>query len=143
MGVVPDGGSCGIGGPVKARGSWFFPWLDEEKQQHGREREYECAANQRRGSSVDGIGNGISKNVKSPTKEGRAEKPGKAPECVHEPAAHHERLGRTHTRSVMNGPGAHSSILGSIPVRERWLRESQEIKVATDGRGIALLHNAP
>ena len=39
-------------------------------------------------------------------------------------------------------PGAHRSILGRIPVNEGRLREFQEIKIAKDGRGIILLHNA-
>src|ERR1700737_4377083 len=47
-----------------------------------------------------------------------------------------------HTRSVMENPAAHGSILGRIPVSVHRLRESQEIKVAKDGRGITLFHNA-
>src|SRR5258708_35343296 len=47
-----------------------------------------------------------------------------------------------HTRSVMEYPAAHGSILGRIPVSEHRLRESQEIKVAKNGRGISFLHNA-
>src|SRR6267143_2676801 len=42
----------------------------------------------------------------------------------------------------MDGPCTHGSIFGRIPVGECRLGESQEIKVAKDGRGITLLHNA-
>jgi len=42
----------------------------------------------------------------------------------------------------MENPAAHGSILGGIPVSEHRLRESQEIKVAKNGRGISFLHNA-
>jgi hypothetical protein len=42
----------------------------------------------------------------------------------------------------MDDPGAHASILGRIPLGECRLRDSQEIKVAKDGRGITLLHHA-
>src|SRR5713226_531075 len=46
-----------------------------------------------------------------------------------------------HTRSVLNGPAAHGSILRRIPVSEYRLREFQEIKVAKHGRRISLLHD--
>src|SRR5216684_7509035 len=98
--VGPRSRSCGLSSPVTVRRSRLFPGLDEGKQ-HDRERENERAVNQRRGSCVEGIGEGIFKNVESPTKEGHAEEASKAPESVHQPAAHDERLGRTHTRSVM------------------------------------------
>jgi len=120
----PRGRSCGIKAVLMARRPGPFPWLDEEEQQHGRKRYNKRGADHRRGSCLDGIRERIFKDVDPPTEKNYDDESGKAPECAREPAANDQGLGMTHARSVMHGPGAHGSILGRIPVSERWYRES-------------------
>jgi len=53
----------GINGAVLARRSDPFPWFDEIEKQHGSERDNERGADQRRGSCVEGIREGIFEDV--------------------------------------------------------------------------------
>ena len=99
-------------------------WLDKEEQQHGRKRDNKRGADHRRGSCVERIRERIFENVDPPTEKDYDDESGKAPESAREPAANDQGLGMTHTRSVMDDPGAHGSTLGRIPVSERRLRES-------------------
>jgi hypothetical protein len=120
----PRDRNCGIQRVVMSRHPWSLHWLDEEEQQHGCERDNKRAADHRRGSCIEGIRERIFEDVEPPTKEGHDEEADKAPESTREPAAHDQRLWVTHTRSVMDDPAAHGSILGIIPESERRLRES-------------------
>src|SRR5258708_38010509 len=55
--------SGGIEGAVIARRSGSFPGFDEVEKQNGRERNNERAANQRRASCLEGIGEGVLDDV--------------------------------------------------------------------------------
>jgi hypothetical protein len=127
-----------MGVPAASR-SWPFSWLDKEEQQHGRKRDNERGADERRGSCVEGIRERIFEDVKPPAKKSHHDESGEAPESAREPSANDERLGATRARSVMDDAGTHGSILVRIAERGRRLRESQEIEIAKDRRGVNFL----
>src|SRR6266852_8498547 len=98
-----------------------FPRSDEKKEQHGRQLYNERGADQRRAFRCQRIRERILEDVKPHTKKDNYEEAGKAPEGAYEPAANDQGLGRAHTRSVMDNPATHRSILRRIPVGERLL----------------------
>src|SRR6266481_2814647 len=137
----PQRDSCITSASFRASRPESFAGLDEEKQQDRRECNHESGAEHRGSSFGEGIREGILKDVESATKKSDHHESGKPPESAREPAARGQR-GSTHTRRVLDEPGAHASVLRGIPVNDSGLSNFQEIEIAEDGRRITLLHNA-
>src|ERR1700687_6260229 len=105
--------SRGIEGAGIARLSGSFPWFDEVEKQNGGERDNDRAANHRRASCLEGIGEGVLEDVDPTTKKGHDEEAGKAAEGAREPAANDQGLGRTHGQSVMDDLDTHGQSSGA------------------------------
>ena len=118
-------------------------WFDEEKEQYRSHRNDECCADDGRSPGVERVSECVFENVDPPAKEAHHEKTSEAPERAGEAAAYCQGSGRTPSQRMMERSAGHRSILVRIPVGDRRLRVSQKIKIAKDGRGIALLHDVP
>src|SRR5260370_40245127 len=64
-----------------------FPWDYEVDKQHGRERDNKRSADDRRGSCVQGIREGIFEDVDASTEERHHDECSEAPTCARKPGA--------------------------------------------------------